>query len=76
MVVESWESAEAKLDVPLFVRGTLCERLRRECTSIHRRAHECLLVIGLEREERRVYLLVFGVLEVKYNLDRTGMKNK
>ena len=43
--------------------------------SIHRSAHECLWVIGLE-EIRRVYLLVFGVLEVKYNLDRTGMKKK
>ena len=33
MVVESWESGEANLDVPLFVRGAFCERLRAACTK-------------------------------------------
>ena len=43
--------------------------------TVHRRAHECLRIMGLEREvEELLYLLVFGVLEVKYDLDRTGMK--
>ena len=33
MVLESWESDETNLDVPLFARGTFCEHLRRACTK-------------------------------------------
>ena len=46
--------------------------------NIHCRAHERLQVMGLEREEsKRVavsFWFLFGVLEVKDGLDRTGMK--
>ena len=44
--------------------------------TVHCGAHERLRVMGLEQEEcRRVALSLFGVLEVKDDLDRTGMKN-
>ena len=33
IVVESWDSDEANLDVPLFARGTFCEHLQRACTK-------------------------------------------
>ena len=33
IVVESWELDKANLDVPLFARGTFCERLRSACTK-------------------------------------------
>ena len=44
--------------------------------NIHCRAHGRLQAMGLEREESReelLFLLVFGVLEVKDGLDRTGV---
>ena len=43
--------------------------------NVHRRAHGCLHLIGLEQEVAELFhLLVFGVLEVKYDLDGTDMK--
>ena len=33
MVVESWESVQANLNVPLFAQGTFCKRLRIACTK-------------------------------------------
>ena len=38
------------------------------------RAHECLRIIGLEREVEELLYLLFGVLEVKDGLDKTGIK--
>ena len=37
--------------MPLFARGTFCERLRVVHKSGRRGAHECLQVMGLERAE-------------------------
>ena len=44
----------------------------------HRGAHGCVPVIGIQQEEsiELLFLLTFGVLEVKYDLDRTGMTCK
>ena len=33
MVLESWESILENQNVPLFTRGTSCERLRVACTN-------------------------------------------
>ena len=33
MVLESWESILGNQNVPLFARGTFCERLRVACTK-------------------------------------------
>ena len=49
--------------------------------SNHRGAHECLRVTELERDESRRASLsfglnLFGVLEVKDGLDRTGKENR
>ena len=64
--------------MPHFLREALFRVLANNMhKTVHRRAQGCLQVIGLEREERRVALssrLLSGVLEVKYDLDRTGMK--
>ena len=63
-------------------RATFCarhffERLRIACTKPL--TAELMNVSGLwdfnkKKVEELLYLLVFGVLEVKYDLDRTGMK--
>ena len=77
MLLESWESSLGNQNVPLFARGTFCERLRVACTKAV--AAELMNVSGLwdlneKKVEELLYLQVFGVLEVKDDLDRTGMK--
>ena len=78
MVLESWESILGNQNVPLFVRDTFCECLRVACTNAV--AAELMNVSGLEdlndkKVEELLYLLVFvEVLEVKDDLDRTGIK--
>ena len=77
LVVESWEPVQGNLSYPLFTRGTFCERLRTACTKPF--TAELMDVSGLwdlndKKVEELLYLLVFGVLKVKYDLDRTGMK--
>ena len=42
--------------------------------NVHRRVYKCLWVIGREREGSRRVALSSGVLEVKHDLDRTGME--
>ena len=76
MVVELWESMQGNQNVPLL-REALFERLRIACTK--RFTPELMDVSGLwdlneNKIEELLYLLVFGVLEVKYDLDRTGKK--
>ena len=62
--------------MPLFARGTFCERLRVAC--IKAVVAKLINVSGLwdlneKKVEELLYLLVlFGVLEVKDDLDRTG----
>ena len=62
MVLESWESILGNQNVPLFTRGTFCERLRVACTKAV--AAELMNVSGLwdlnkKKEEEFLYLLVF-----------------
>jgi hypothetical protein len=45
MGVESWESIQGNQNVPLFARGTFCERLRVACTEAV--AAELMNVSGL-----------------------------
>ena len=75
MVVESWESLQGNLNVPLWARHFF-KRLRIECTKAF--TAELMNVSGLwdlnEKKVELLYLLVFEVLEVKHDLDRTCMK--
>ena len=58
MVLESWESILGSQNVPLFARGTFCERLRAAC--IKAIAAELMNVSGLwDLNEKLLYLLVF-----------------
>ena len=62
MVVESWESVQANQNVPLFARGTFCERLWIACTKTF--TTELMDVSGLwdlneKKVEEMLYLLVF-----------------
>ena len=62
MVVESWESVQVNQNVPLFMRGTFCERLRIACTKTF--TAELMDVSGLwglneKKVEELLYLLVF-----------------
>ena len=62
MVLESWESILGNQNVPLFARGTFCERLRVACTKAV--AAELMNVSGLwdlneKKVEELLYLLVF-----------------
>ena len=76
MVVKSWESRGTKMC------NFLHQVLFRACAdsmhkNVHRGAREYLQVIGLEQEESKscsIFWSLSGVLEVKYDLDRTGMK--
>ena len=34
MVLESWESIQGNHNLPLFVRGTFCERLQVACMKV------------------------------------------
>ena len=77
MVLESWESILGNQNVPLFAQRTSCERLKVACTKVV--AAELMNVSGLwdlneQKVEEFLCLLVFGVLEVKDGLDRTGKK--
>ena len=79
MVLESWESIQGNQNVPLFTRGTFCERLRVACTKAL--AAELMSVPGLwnlneKKVEEFLCRLVFGVLEVKDGLDRTSKRNR
>ena len=81
MVLESWESILGNQNVPLFTRGTFCERLRVARTKAV--AVELMNVSRLwDLNERKleeflsVFWSLFGVLEVKDGLDRTGKKNR
>ena len=67
---------------PLFAQDT-CERLQTACAKACAKAMatELMNISGLwDLDELKVgellYLLVFGVLEVKDGLDRTGKKNR
>ena len=75
MVLESWESDEANLDAPVL-REVLFRVLANSMhKNVYRGARGCLLVMGLQQKERvAVFWSLPGVLEVKYDLDRTGMK--
>ena len=62
MVLESWESILGNQNVPLFARGTFCERLRVACTKAV--AAELMNVSGLwdlneQKAEELLCLLVF-----------------
>ena len=62
MVLESWESILGNPNVPLFARGTFCERLRVACTKAV--AADLMNVSGLWdlnelKVEELLYLLVF-----------------
>ena len=62
MVLESWESIQGNQNVPLFARGTFCERLRVACTKAL--AAEIMCVSGLwdlneKKVEEFICLLVF-----------------
>ena len=62
MVLESWESIQGNQNVPVFARGTFCERLRVACTKAL--AAELMNVSGLwdlneQRVEEFLRLLVF-----------------
>ena len=62
MVLESWESILWNQNVPLFARGTFCERLRVACTKAV--AAELMNVSGLwdlneKKVEELLCLLVF-----------------
>ncbi len=62
MGVESWESIQGYQNVPLFARGTSCERLRVACTKAL--AAELMNVSGLwdlneQKVEELLCLLVF-----------------
>ena len=61
MVVESWESDGANLDAPLFAQGTFLRSANSMHKTVHRRAHGCLRVMGLEREESRRVVLSSGL---------------
>ena len=52
---------------PTFCAKHFFERLRIASTKT-------FIVEDEKREEELLYLLIFVVLEVKYDLDRTGMK--
>ena len=76
MVVESWESVQANQNVPLFMRGTFCERLRTVCTKMF--TVELMDISGLwdlneKKVEEFIFWSLFGVLEVK---DDLGRKNR
>ena len=76
MVVETWESIQESLSYLLCVRHFF-KHLRMACTKTF--TAELIDVSKLwdfneKKVEELLYLLVFGVLEVKYDLDRTGMK--
>ena len=62
--------------MPLFARGTFRALADSMHKNVHCGAHGCLQAIGLKRQEIEefLYLLVFGILRVNYDLDRTGMK--
>ena len=65
--------------LPTFCARHFFERLRTACTKTV--TAELMDVSGLWalneiNVEELLYLLVFGVLEVKYDLDRTGKKNR
>ena len=62
MALESWESILGNQNVPLFARGTFCERLRVACTKAV--AAELMNVSGLwdlneQNVEELLCLLVF-----------------
>ena len=62
MVLESWESIRGNRNVPLFARGTFCERLRVACTKAL--ATELMNVSGLwdlneQKVKELLCLLVF-----------------
>ena len=62
MVLESWESIQGNQNVPLFARGTFCERLLVACTKAL--AAELMNVSGLwdlneQKVEEFLCLLVF-----------------
>ena len=62
MVVESWESVQANQNVPLFMRGTLCECWQIACTEMFTAEH--MDVSGLwdlneKKVEDLLYLLIF-----------------
>ena len=62
MVLESWESILGNQNMPLFARGTFCERLRVSCTKVV--AAELMNVSGLwdlneQKVEEFLCLLVF-----------------
>ena len=66
-------------NIPLFTRVTFCEHLRIACTKTF--TAELMDVSGLwnlneKKVEGLFYLLIFGLLEVKDDLDRTGRKKK
>ena len=63
--------------IPTFCARHFFECLRIACTKTF--TAELMDVSGLwdlneKKVEELLYLLVFGVLEVKHDLDRTGMK--
>ena len=63
--------------MPHFARGTFCEGLSVACTKAV--VTELMNVPGLwdlnqKKVDELLRLLVFGVLEVKDGLDRTGFK--
>ena len=69
MVVESWESVQANLNVPLFVWGTFCERLQTACTKpLTAKLMNVFGLWDLNKKKVDELLLVFGVLEVKDDL--------
>ena len=74
MVVESWESVQVNLNVPRLAQGTSCEHLQIACTKPF--TAELMNISRLwdlsEKIEELFYLLIF--LEVKDDLDRTGME--
>ena len=79
MVVESRESSRGTKTCT-FAQGTFSSACGQHVQNVHHEAHECLRVIELEREEIRRVVLSFawslsGVLEVKYDLDKTALKN-